>query len=305
MSPRRKPKHPLATGISTVVAFGAVFTLIYITFFPAQALTLTDKWGVTPYIPALSDRTAPPTPAATTPPATTPSTPTSTGTIALDEARVQEARDVLTSLDVQERPYIPGYERGCSPDELCVFGPAWTDDNDGPGGHNGCDTRNDLLQATMSNPQFKDGGHCVVLSGTYVEPYFGTTEDFVRGEPTATQDEVDHVYPLALGWDMGMSTRDIEERKAFANDLEVNLAITTRAANGSGYDTNDDGNYDLDLGEHPPKSDMTAGEWLPWLTNPAAACNYAARYALTANRYDLPITPLDKTEITKAFEGCS
>src|SRR5690606_27780192 len=46
---------------------------------------------------------------------------------------------------VPERVRAPGYERGCGPGERCVFGPAWSDDHAGSGGHDGCDTRNNVL----------------------------------------------------------------------------------------------------------------------------------------------------------------
>ncbi len=42
---------------------------------------------------------------------------------------------------ITERPRPGGYERGCGHGQGCVFGPSWTDDYDGPGGHDGCDTR--------------------------------------------------------------------------------------------------------------------------------------------------------------------
>jgi len=31
-----------------------------------------------------------------------------------------------------------------------AFGEAWDDDNDAPGGHNGCDTRNDVLRRDLA-----------------------------------------------------------------------------------------------------------------------------------------------------------
>ena len=49
--------------------------------------------------------------------------------------------------------------------EACVFGPAWSDDQDAPGGHDGCDTRNNVLAQDLSDVVFKPGTRdCVVLS---------------------------------------------------------------------------------------------------------------------------------------------
>ena len=49
------------------------------------------------------------------------------------------------------RPHRPGYQRGCAPGQACSFGPAWTDDTAAPGGHNGCDTRDDVLRAQLAD----------------------------------------------------------------------------------------------------------------------------------------------------------
>ena len=54
--------------------------------------------------------------------------------------------ELLTMVQiVAARPDPVGYERGCKQGEGCVFGPAWTDDYDGPGGHDGCGTRDNVL----------------------------------------------------------------------------------------------------------------------------------------------------------------
>jgi hypothetical protein len=45
---------------------------------------------------------------------------------------------------IPARAHRPGYQRGCAAGQACSFGPAWTDSTTAPGGHNGCDTRNDI-----------------------------------------------------------------------------------------------------------------------------------------------------------------
>lgn len=42
---------------------------------------------------------------------------------------------------VPVRNSVPGYDRDCGPGHGCVFGPAWSDDVDVAGGHQGCDKR--------------------------------------------------------------------------------------------------------------------------------------------------------------------
>lgn len=231
------------------------------------------------------------------------------------EKMVSDAKSKIDSLDtVAERPdpdedadKNPGqevYDRGCGEGEGCVFGPRWTDDQDAPLGHNGCDTRNDVLAQQLDNVEYKEGSDCVVTYGTYIEPYFGTKEEFIKGEPQKDQDEIDHSLPLSLGWDLGMFNRSIEERKAFANDAEYNLVVSTNAANAGGHDIDGDGEYDASKGEYPPKSDKAAYEWLPYLTDSGRACDFGARYVLVADRYDLPILEADKEAIEEAFSRC-
>lgn len=218
---------------------------------------------------------------------------------------VTEAKDRIISIEtIPERPFPGGYERGCKEGEGCVFGPRWSDDYSGPLGHNGCDTRNDVLAQQLNNVEYKGGSGCVVTYGTYTEPYFGTEEEFVKGEPRATQDEVDHVLPLALAWDLGMHTKDLDSRIELANDAEYNLIVTTNAANAGGNDINGNKQYDASLGEYPGKSDMAAYEWLPYLTDTGRACDFSARYVLTADRYGLPVLEADKRAITEAFSRC-
>jgi hypothetical protein len=53
-------------------------------------------------------------------------------------------RQLDTLRVIPARPHRPGYQRGCGAGQACSFGPAWTDDTSAPGGHNGCDTRNDV-----------------------------------------------------------------------------------------------------------------------------------------------------------------
>lgn len=223
-----------------------------------------------------------------------------------NEELVADAKTKINSLPtLPERPFPGGYERSCKEGKGCVFGPRWTDDHNAPLGHNGCGTRDDVLAQQLDNVEYKDGtSECVVVYGTYTEPYFGTEEEFIKGEPQKEQDEIDHVIPLALAWDLGMHDMDIETRTELANDAEYNLVVTTNAANAGGNDINGDGEYDASLGEYPGKSDLTAHEWLPYLTDTGRACDFSARYVLTADRYDLPILDADKEAITEAFSRC-
>ena len=81
-----------------------------------------------------------------------------------------------------------------------AFGDAWTDDNDAPGGHNGCDTRNDILDRDLVDKTYVAIRRCpaAVATGTLHDPYTNETINFVRGNQTGAAVQIDHIVPLAL-----------------------------------------------------------------------------------------------------------
>lgn len=191
--------------------------------------------------------------------------------------------EVTTLLDavrvIAARPRPGGYERGCKVGQACVFGPAWTDDSDAPGGHDGCDTRNNVL--AMQLREVVHRGRCVVVEGILTDPY--TATDIVFRKSDGGRIQIDHVYPLAAAWDMGAAAWSPDKRRRFANDLSVNLLATGAATNQS-------------------KGDDTPGEWLP----PARPnhCFYAAEYLTVAVGYDLPITAADNATLHDIARTC-
>ncbi|WP_067562252.1 HNH endonuclease family protein [Nocardia acidivorans] len=175
-----------------------------------------------------------------------------------------------------------GYERGCKAGQRCVFGPAWSDDQDAPGGHDGCDTRNNVLARQLSGPAFRPGGKdCVVVGGTLNDPYTGRNITFDKGDAKAVQ--IDHVFPLAAAWDLGAAGWTPQLRLRFANDLDLELLAVDGKANRD-------------------KSDRTPADWLP----PARAnhCFYAGKYLTVALRYDLPLTKADRTTLQGIARSC-
>ena len=183
---------------------------------------------------------------------------------------------------VDRRPHPGGYQRDCRAGAACVFGPAWSDDHDGPGGRDGCDTRNGVLARQLSEIRYRPGTHdCVVLAGVLQDPYTGSRIDFTKARAAAVQ--IDHVYPLAAAWDMGAATWPRAQRIRFANDLDFNLLAVDGETNGD-------------------KSDRTPADWLP----PARAyrCFYAGKYLTAATQYGLPITSADRDELGTVARGC-
>lgn len=180
---------------------------------------------------------------------------------------------------IASRPRPGGYERGCKAGQACVFGPAWTDDSDAPGSHDGCDTRNNVLALQLR--QVVHRGRCVVVEGILTDPYTGTDIAFSKSDGGRIQ--IDHVYPLAAAWDMGAAAWTADKRRRFANDLAINLLATGASTNQS-------------------KGDDTPSGWLP----PARPnhCFYAAKYLTVAVDYDLPITAADNAALHDIARNC-
>ncbi|MFE3446224.1 HNH endonuclease family protein [Nocardia sp. NPDC059180] len=194
-----------------------------------------------------------------------------------------EVERLLASVRVVEaRPHPGGYERGCREGEGCVFGPAWSDDYEGTGGHDGCDTRNNVLARQLTDIGYRPGTRdCVVVSGILADPYTGTSVTFTKSD--AGNVPVDHVYPLAAAWDLGADAWPQQRRVRFANDIDFNLQTTTRTANQA-------------------KGDSTPAEWLP--PSRPGHCFYAAKYLAVAIRYDLPITAADHAALQPIALTC-
>ena len=97
-----------------------------------------------------------------------------------------------------------GYDRSCSPGHGCVFRPSWSDVTTAAGGHNGCDTRNDVLAGQLQDVD-KGTSRCVVQAGILDDSYSGARIEFRKAK--ADEVQIDHVVPLAYAWDMGAEQR--------------------------------------------------------------------------------------------------
>lgn len=184
---------------------------------------------------------------------------------------------------VDARGNSAGYDRDCGPKHGCVFGHAWTDDHAGPGGHDGCDTRDDVLAGQLTEVTFRPRTHdCVVLTGKLADPYTGTQIPFRKTSPMEIQ--IDHVYSLALAWRMGADKWTPQRRIDFANDQVLNLLAVSGKANHD-------------------KSDKSPAQWIV-PDNPAFQCDYLRRYLAVAAQYELPITTADASAIRRVAAGC-
>jgi hypothetical protein len=81
-----------------------------------------------------------------------------------------------------------------------AFGDTWTDDNPAPGGHNGCDTRNDILDRDLVDKTYVSIKRCpnAVATGTLYDPYTNATVAFVRGNQVGAAVQIDHIVSAAV-----------------------------------------------------------------------------------------------------------
>ncbi len=195
-----------------------------------------------------------------------------------DVPTVAPGVDVLAGVAV-----IPARVRGYDY-RRAAFGEAWTDDNDAPGGHNGCDTRDDILDRDLVDKTYVAISHCprAVATGTLHDPYTNATIAFARGEKTGASVQIDHILPLALAWDLGARTWTDEQRVRFANDPANLLAVQGQA------------NQD--------KGDQAPSTWMP--PNRAFWCQYAVQFADLLRGYALPIDERSAAELREAAGTC-
>ncbi|MFT3663189.1 MAG: excalibur calcium-binding domain-containing protein [Gordonia sp. (in: high G+C Gram-positive bacteria)] len=183
---------------------------------------------------------------------------------------------LLAGLDVKGRAPMTGYSRD-------RFGHGWSDDVDVQFGHNGCDTRNDILKRDLSGVKFKPGTRdCVVASGTLKDPYTGATIRFTRGNSTSTAVQIDHVVALADAWQKGAQRLSPQQRRALANDPRNLLAVDgpTNGRKGAG----------------------DAATWLP--PRKAYRCTYVAKQVQVKAAYRLWVTRAERDAIKRTLEDC-
>lgn len=164
-----------------------------------------------------------------------------------------------------------------------AFGYAWADDNDEPFGHNGCDTRNDILRRDLLQPVVEVGTYdCVVLSGLLHDPYTGRPMSFRRGEATSWQVQIDHVVALGDAWQTGAQQWTEAKRQDLGNDPLNLLAV--------------------DGSENESKGDGDAATWLP--PNRAFWCRYVARQVAVKGKYGLWMTAAEKEASRRVLLRC-
>lgn len=195
-----------------------------------------------------------------------------------DVPTVTPGTDVLAGVVV-----VPARVRGY--DYLrAAFGESWDDDNGAPGGHNGCDTRDDILDRDLADKSYVSTTRCpkAVASGTLRDPYTNATVAFLRGNQVGASVQIDHLVPLAFAWDMGAREWSDAMRLRFANDPANLLAVVGQA--------------NQDKGDQPP------GSWMP--PNTAFWCQYSMQFIAVLRGYRLPVDEASAQRLREATHTC-
>ena len=184
---------------------------------------------------------------------------------------VASGLSVIESQTTKGRAAKTGYTRA-------QFGQTWADVD-----RNGCDTRNDILKRDLTAEVFKVKTHeCVILSGTLIDPYSGETINFVRGNISSMEVQIDHVVALSNAWQSGAFKLSIKDRTAFANDPLNLLAVKGRL--------------------NSQKGDGDAATWLPPLKS--YRCDYVSRQIAVKMKYKLWFTAPEKEAMVRILKSC-
>jgi len=195
--------------------------------------------------------------------------PSARSTPAYAQARVDAARLPVKGWDRET-----DFRRG-------AFGEAWSDDVDVDFGHNGCNTRDDVLRRDLTDLVVRPGT-CYAQSGTLHDPYGGATIAFTRGPSTSDAVQIDHLVSLSDAWYKGAREWTDQHRRDFANDPRNLIAVEGKA------------NFD--------KAFRDAASWLP--PNEAFRCEFVARQVEVKTAYGLWVSAKEKNALTDVLADC-
>jgi Protein of unknown function (DUF1524) len=203
-------------------------------------------------------------------PAPDPSDPPPRHSAAFDEARA--------GLD---RLPVKGWDRQADYYHRYRFGEAWSDDVNVEFGHNGCNTRDDILRRDLADLVVRPGT-CYAQSGLLHDPYTGESIAFTRGPQTSDAVQIDHLVALADAWYKGARGWDEQRRRDFADDPRNLVAVGGQA------------NFD--------KAFRDAASWLP--PNAGFRCEFVARQVAVKTAYQLWVSAKEKHAMRDVLASC-
>jgi hypothetical protein len=161
------------------------------------------------------------------------------------------------------------------------FGQAWSDDVNVEFGHNGCNTRDDILRRDLGDLIVRRGT-CYAQTGVLHDPYTGQTIAFTRGPVTSEAVQIDHLVSLSDAWYKGAREWDYQRRRDFANDPRNLLAVSGQA------------NFD--------KAFRDATGWLP--PNEGFRCEFVAKQIDVKAAYGLWLSRNEKRAMQDVLARC-
>jgi hypothetical protein len=161
------------------------------------------------------------------------------------------------------------------------FGQAWSDDVNVEFGHNGCNTRDDILRRDLSDLIVRRDT-CYAQTGVLHDPYTGQTIAFTRGPMTSEAVQIDHLVSLSDAWYKGAREWDDQRRRDFANDPRNLLAVSGQA------------NFD--------KAFRDATGWLP--PNEGFRCEFVAKQIDVKAAYGLWLSRNEKRAMQDVLARC-
>lgn len=161
------------------------------------------------------------------------------------------------------------------------FGEAWSDDVNVEFGHNGCNTRDDILRRDLAQLTVRPGT-CYAATGVLHDPYTGVEIAFTRGPDTSSTVQIDHLVSLSDAWYKGARSWDPQRRKDFANDPRNLIAVGAQP------------NFD--------KAFRDAAGWLP--PNVAFRCEFVARQVEVKAAYQLWVSAKEQRAMAAVLDNC-
>ena len=165
-----------------------------------------------------------------------------------------------------------------------AFGEAGPTTTTAPGGHNGCDTRNDILDRDLVDKTYVSIKRCpnAVATGTLHDPYTNDVIAFVRGEKTGAAVQIEHIVPLAYAWDLGAG---IGPTRCGCDSPTIRRTFSRLGARSI-----------------EDKSDKEPAVWMP--PNTAFHCQYAMQFIAVLRGYGLPVDAPSAVVLREAGETC-
>jgi len=141
----------------------------------------------------------------------------------------------------------------------------------------GCDTRKEvLIQEAVVKP--KQGKYCKLSGGVWISTY-----DSISYKNDSFLD-IDHMVPLAEAWRSGAAGWSGEKRQAYANDLQLQVALIAVTSR-----------------ENRSKSDRDPAKWQPKVDK----CGYIKSWVAVKGKYKLTVDELEATALKLAIATCN